>query len=221
MTKAGWDRQARQLYCCRACGRRRTTRSGSDFSGDRFPDAVIALAVRHALRYRLRYADVCEWLAERGVSVDPSTVDDGVRTFTPRFVATARAQRAAVGTRGRVDETSLTIGKRWHDRYRAIDAHGQIVAVYLRCRRNAAAAQAFFEGAIDETGVTPTRVPTDTAAAYRPAIRAVVPATGYFLYWWWIIQPSHHLLDSSTDRFYLGVELVLRLKVCHENRYDR
>ncbi len=45
-TKAGRDRQRRQLYRCRACGRRRTGRSGSAFSGYRFPDDIIALAVR-------------------------------------------------------------------------------------------------------------------------------------------------------------------------------
>ena len=45
-TKAGRDRQARQLYRCGACGRRLTERSGSAFNGYRFPDDIIALAVR-------------------------------------------------------------------------------------------------------------------------------------------------------------------------------
>ena len=66
MTKAGRDRQARQLSRCRACGRRRTTRAGSAFSGERFPDDVIARAVRHSLRYRRSYADVVEWLHPEG-----------------------------------------------------------------------------------------------------------------------------------------------------------
>ncbi|MDP9316684.1 MAG: hypothetical protein M3R24_38490, partial [Chloroflexota bacterium] len=79
-TKAGRDRQRRQLYRCRACGRRLTARSPSAFSGYRFPDEVIALAVRWYLRFRLSYADVSEWLAERGITVDPSTVYDWVRT---------------------------------------------------------------------------------------------------------------------------------------------
>ena len=57
-TKAGRDRQQRQLYRCSACGRRMTSRSTSAFSGYRFPDDVIALAVRWYLRYRLSYADV-------------------------------------------------------------------------------------------------------------------------------------------------------------------
>ncbi len=72
-TKAGRDRQRRQLYRWKACGRRMTTHSTSAFRGYRFSDDVIALAVRHSLRYRLRYADVAAWLAERGVTVDPRT----------------------------------------------------------------------------------------------------------------------------------------------------
>jgi transposase-like protein len=66
-----------------------TIRSGSSFSGYRFPDEVIALAVRWYLRYRLSYADVVAWLAERGVMLDASTVAAWVRTFTPRFINAA------------------------------------------------------------------------------------------------------------------------------------
>ena len=56
---------------CQACGRRLTARSASAFSGYRFPDEIIALAVRWYLRFRLSYADVAEWLAERAVSRRP------------------------------------------------------------------------------------------------------------------------------------------------------
>jgi transposase-like protein len=38
------------------------------------PDEVIALAVRWYVRYRLSYADVVEWFAERGLGVDRSTI---------------------------------------------------------------------------------------------------------------------------------------------------
>ena len=91
-----------------------TIRSGSAFSGYRFPDEVIALAVRWYLRFRLSYADVVELLAERGISVDPSTVYDWVRIFTPHFIEPARAYRSPVGRHWRVDETYIKIGKRWH-----------------------------------------------------------------------------------------------------------
>jgi len=115
-----------------------TTRSTSAFRGYRFPDDVIALAVRWYLRYRLSYADVAEWLTERGLTVDPSTIYDWVRVFTSRFIAAARAYRTQVGKRWWVDETYLKIGGRWRYLYRAIDEHGQIVDVYLSDRRNTA-----------------------------------------------------------------------------------
>ena len=53
VTKAGRDRFGRQLHRCTGCSRRVATRTGSAVSGYRFPDEVIALAVRWYLRYRL------------------------------------------------------------------------------------------------------------------------------------------------------------------------
>jgi IS6 family transposase len=175
-TKAGRDRHGRQLYRCTGCSRRITERSGSAFRGYRFPDDVIALAVRWYLRYRLSYAEVAEWLAERGVIVDPSTVYDWVRAFTPRFVEAARAHRAAVGACWRVDETYLKIGGHWWYLYRAIDKPGQIVEVYLSDRRNADAARTFFQQAIAVSGVIPTRVTTDKAKIYPKVLHALLPA---------------------------------------------
>ena len=74
-----------------------------------------------------------------------------------------------------MDETSIKVGKRWHYLDRVIDEHGHIVDVYLSDRRNAAAAQAFFEGAIQTSKVAPPRVTTDKAKCYPPALRAVLP----------------------------------------------
>ncbi len=53
--------------------------------------------------------------------------------------------------------------------------HGQIVDAYVSERRNATAAQTFFEHAIDETGCTPVRVVTDKAKWYPPARREGAP----------------------------------------------
>ena len=50
-----------------------------------------------------------------------------------------------------------------------------MVDAYFSQRRNATAAQTFFERAIDDTGVTPERVTTDRAKCYPPAVRAVLP----------------------------------------------
>jgi len=152
-----------------------TARTGSAFSGYRFPEEVIALAVRWYLRYRLSYVEVAELLAERGVAVDPSTIYDWVQAFTPRFLEAARTYRTRVGTRWRVDETLLKIGGRWRYAFRAIDEHGQVIDVYLSDRRDAASARAFFERALTATGVTPTRVTSDKAKCYPPALRTLLP----------------------------------------------
>src|SRR5262249_28664364 len=63
-----------QRWRCGACRRRFTARSTSAFSGHCFPDDVIALAVRWYVRFRLSYADVAEWLAERGFLVDRTAI---------------------------------------------------------------------------------------------------------------------------------------------------
>jgi transposase-like protein len=152
---------ARQLYRCTGCGRRITARTDSAFSGYRFSDDIIVLAVRWYLRYRLSYVEVAEWLAERGVTADPSTISNRVQDFTPRFVEAARAHRTRAGARWRVDETRLKIGGRWRYVFRAIDEHDQVVDVYLSDHRDAASARAFFKRAMPATGVTPTRVTSD------------------------------------------------------------
>src|SRR5262249_12117595 len=62
----GQTRLGGQRWRCNVCERRFTARSASAFSGHCYPDDLIALAVRWYARFRLSYADVAEWLAERG-----------------------------------------------------------------------------------------------------------------------------------------------------------
>ncbi len=174
-SKAGVDQQGRQVYLCAACRRRQTARSVSAFSGYRFPDDLIALAVRWYLRFRLPYADIVELLAERGVHVDPSSVFDWVQRFTPLYKEAARPHRHRVGTRWAVDETYIRLAGRWVYAYRAIDEYGQVIDVYLSETRDTVAATAFFTQAIARTDVRSHRVTTDKAAAYPPALRAVAP----------------------------------------------
>ncbi len=173
--KDGQTRLGGQRWRCNDCGRRFTARSTSAFSHHGFPDDVIALAVRWYVRYRLSYADVVEWFAERGLVVDRSTVYRWVQRFLPLFGEAARAHRRLVGKKWRVDETYVRLQGRWTYVYRAIDEDGQVVDAYFSKRRNAKAAQRFFERAIDETGRMPQRVTTDKARCYPPALRTVLP----------------------------------------------
>jgi hypothetical protein len=90
-------------------------------SGRAFDDDTIVLAVRWYVRYRLSYAEVSEWLAERGILVDQSTIYRSVQRFLPLFGEVARKYRDPVGPDWRVDETYARIRGCWHYIYRAID----------------------------------------------------------------------------------------------------
>jgi transposase-like protein len=70
LVKNGRDRRGAQVYRCADCDRSLTALTGTPFSGHSFPPEVIGLAVRWYLRFRLGYADVVEWLAERSIKVD-------------------------------------------------------------------------------------------------------------------------------------------------------
>ncbi len=172
------DGQARlggQRWRCTDCCRRFTGRSRGAFSHHHFPDDLIALAVRWYVRYRLSYADVVEWLAERGVAVERSAVYRWVQRFLPLFGEAAHTHRRPVGGEWRVDETYCRLKGKWAYLYRAIDQAGQVVDVYFSERRNARAAERLFNRGVGETGVRPTRVTTDKASCYPPALKSTLP----------------------------------------------
>ena len=175
VVRNGRDRRGAQVFRCADCRCSFTARTSTPFSGHSFPPAVIGLAVRWYLRFRLSYADVVEWLAERFIKVDPSTVFDWVQKFAPLYQEAAKAHRYRVGQRWSVDETYVKVAGRWGYVYRAIDEYGQVIEVLFQEHRNTEAAVTFFRSALENTGVTPHTVTTDKAAAYPPALAAVLP----------------------------------------------
>ncbi len=70
----GRSRLGGQRWRCNACQHRFTRRSTSAFAGHAYPEDVITVAVRWYGRLRLSYAAVAEWLVERGLTVDRSTI---------------------------------------------------------------------------------------------------------------------------------------------------
>src|SRR4029453_16968546 len=107
--KDGTTQLGGQRFRCGQCKRRFTRRSSSAFSGRASADDIIVLAVRWCVRYRLSYAEVSEWLAERGILVDQSTIYRWVQRCLPLFGEAARKYRQPVGLDWRVDETHARI----------------------------------------------------------------------------------------------------------------
>jgi transposase-like protein len=147
----------------------------SAFVGFRFPPEVIVVAVRWYLRFGLSYRDVEELLVERGVEVDHVSVYRWVQRFTPLLAEAARPCRHRVGDRWRVDETYVKVAGRWHYVYRAVDQFSQVNDVFVSARRDADAADRFFQQAIGATKVTPSEVTTDKAPVYPAVLEALLP----------------------------------------------
>jgi hypothetical protein len=91
--------------------------------------------VRRYVRYRLSYAEVSEWLAERGVLVDQSTIYRWVQRFLPLFGEAARKHRGPIGPDWRVDETYARIRGRWHTSI--APSTGTVRSRTPMCRRHA------------------------------------------------------------------------------------
>src|SRR5512135_3069653 len=84
-----------------------------DFKGHRFEKDIILLCVRWYVAYPLSYRNLEEMREERGVEVDHSNLYRWVQKFTPPLEAVFRqGKKRPVGTRWRMDKTSITAGFR-------------------------------------------------------------------------------------------------------------
>ncbi|MDC0116123.1 IS6 family transposase [Octadecabacter sp.] len=144
------------------------------FKRHRFPAAVILCAVRMYLRYPLSYQDVVDLLAERGLDVDRSSVYRWVQKFGPELAKRTEKHLKRGSLDWHVDETYIRVGGRWRYLWRAIDANGRLVDFRLTARRDAKAAKAFLNKAIERVRLhRPVSICTDKAPTYRKVIREI------------------------------------------------
>ena len=132
------------------------------------------LTVRWYLRYNLSYRDLEELLVERGIDVDHVTLYRWVQRFTPLLIDAARPCRHRAGRRWFVDETYVKVAGVWRYVYRAIDAEGQIIDVFVSPKRDIAAARRFFTDAL-VANPAPVEIVTDKAPALANVIRSLLP----------------------------------------------
>ena len=86
--------------------------------------SVILLCVRWYLAYKLSLRDLEEMVAERGVSVDHSTVHRWVVRFSAKLLERFNRRKRAVTGKWHVDETYIKVRGQWMYLYRAIDSVG-------------------------------------------------------------------------------------------------
>jgi transposase-like protein len=139
------------------------------FKGRHFNHLLIIQAVRWYVAYKLSYRDVCDLMAERGVTVVHTTVLRWAQRFVPAFEKQWKNYARSVGSSWRVDETYIKVKGQWRYLYRAVDELGQTVDFLLSKNRDKAAAVRFFKKAIGNNEV-PEKITLDGSRASHQAV---------------------------------------------------
>ena len=146
-------------------------------SGCHFPKDVILTTIRWYLRYNLSYRDIEELIAERGITLDHSTLNRWVIKYTPGLVANAQKHKRRVGVSWRFDETYIKVRVQWKYLYRAVDKDGDTIDFLLTAKRDTKAALRFLRQAIRNNG-TPLKINIDKSGANTAAIEAYNKESG-------------------------------------------
>ena len=140
------------------------------FRGRHFRSEVIVLCVRWYLRYPLSYRDLEEMMAERGLSVDHSTIARWVLHYAPILSRRIRREMRQPNRSWRVDETYVRVVGKWTYLYRAIDSRGDTIEFLLSPNRDLIAAKGFLRLALSAGQVRPRVINVDGHPAYASAI---------------------------------------------------
>src|SRR6267378_741307 len=137
-----------------------------------YPLDVILTCVRWYVAYPLSLRHLEEMMAERGVSVDHSTVHRWAIKLLPVLEKAFRRRKLPVGKSWRMDETYIRVKGEWRYLYRAVDKDGNTIDFLLRAHRDKTAARRYFEKSIAQNGV-PETVTIDKSGANLAALEAI------------------------------------------------
>jgi transposase, IS6 family len=125
------------------------------FRGRHFRDEIIVLCLRWYLRYPLSYRNLEEMMAERGLTIDHSTIARWVLRYAPVLNERIRSEMRNPNRSWRVDETYIRVAGRWTYLYRAIDSAGNTIDFLLSPYRDTFAAKSFLQLAIAQGRIQP------------------------------------------------------------------
>jgi transposase-like protein len=137
-----------------------------------YPVDIIAQCVRRYLTYSLSLRNLEEIMAERGITVDHSTLHRWIIRLVPLLDKAFRRHKHTVGRRWRMDETYIRVRGQWKYLYRAVDTEGQTIDFLLTAKRDTPAALRFFRKAIRQHG-EPEVVTIDKSGANTAALATV------------------------------------------------
>jgi len=138
----------------------------------KFEPQVIVTCVRWYLRFSLSLRDLEALMAERGLTVDHTTIWRWVQTYGPELYRRLRGQVKRKSSTWHMDETFIRIAGKWMYLFRAVDSRGQTVDFYLSQTRDREAAKLFLKKALANPDNRPPHVfVRDGLRSYPAALR--------------------------------------------------
>ncbi|STX55762.1 transposase [Legionella beliardensis] len=123
-------------------------------------------------KYGLSYRNLEETMAERGFTLDITTIYRWVQHYAPELKKRLDWYKKRYLRRSHLDETYIKLKGEWKYLYRAIDEGGNTIDFYLSHRRNAKAAKRFLKKLINNNPTCDINViNTDKNPAYNQAIK--------------------------------------------------
>ena len=100
---------------------------GGGFKGRHFASEVIVWALGWYLSFPISYRDLSAMLADRGVTVDHTTLFRWVQAYAATLERRVRRHLRPCTGSWRVDETYIKVKGVWTYLYRAVDSLGQTI----------------------------------------------------------------------------------------------
>jgi putative transposase len=132
-----------------------------------FPASII----QHAIWLYLRYRDIEDLLAERGLDISYETVRRWVLKFGPLIASKLRQRRPRPSDRWHLDEMVVRIAGRRMFLWRAVDHEGEILDMLVQRRRDKRAALRLMRKLVKKQGFAPKLLVTDKLRSHGSAFR--------------------------------------------------
>ncbi len=137
----------------------------------RFQPNIIQHAVWLYFRFTMRYRDVEDLLAERGIDVSYETVRLWALKFGQAYAHRIRKRQPAASCHWHLDEVFVRIGGKQMYLWRAVDSEGVVLDVLVQKHRDKRAALKLMRKLLKNQGVRPTLIVTDKLKSYGAALR--------------------------------------------------
>ena len=180
------------------------------FKGRHFQKDLILMAVRWKLAYPLSYRNIEELMAERGATLDHSTVQKWVVYYSPKLESEFRIRKKPIGKSWRMDETYIKVSAKWCYLYQAVDKEGKTIDFILSKLRDCPAALKFFNKSIASSGM-PHKINIDKSRSNTAALERVNMLLFLYGFWHLLIEVRRvKYLNNMVEQDHRGIKNITK-----------